>query len=220
LTVETVNDLERARELVRDTYREEIKLGLRHVSKIIQKETLGLGSPIDLAFRLGLAPDIRKRVFKQIDLVIDNAEKLDSGYGIEDLLDGNFENYMRFDLTVSYLRKHHEKFPEIKDLVKQIYKHRIELAKRLLTAHKNGVFDNYDDLARMALPIREEAEKALDDEIKLSNKVIEILKKYPDLIFAPPIIQGFGLTIVEQLMTYGNDRKKSNLDKIYHNGVE
>jgi hypothetical protein len=217
---ETISDLERAKNLVKETYRDEIKLGLRHVSKIIQKETLGLGSPIDIAFRLGVAPDIRSKVFKQIDLIIEDAVKLDDGDSIEGLLNGDFDQYLKLDLTVSYLRKRHEKFEEIKKLVAEIYKHRINLAKELIAAHDKGKFENYDDLTKLALPDREEAEKALDDEIEFSNKVLDIVKKNPDIIFAPPILQGFGLIIVEQLMTYGNERKKSNLDKIYVNGGE
>jgi len=218
LTIEAENDLERAKEYVRETYRDEIKLGLRHVSKIIQKETLGLGSPIDLAFRLGLAPDIRKKVYKQIDLIIDNALKLESGHQMEDLMDGNFDYYMKYDLTVSYLRKRHAKFEEIKKIVAEIFKHRIKVAKTLINAYDKGEFQDYNDLAKIALPNREDAEKALDEEIKLSNRVLDIIKKHPDLVFAPPILQGFGLTIVEQLMKYGNERKKSNLDKIYNKG--
>jgi len=83
--------------------------------KIIQKETLGLGSPIDLAFRLGVAPDIRKNVYKQIDLILDNAVKLDSISDIEVLKNGNFDYYIKYDLTISYLRKKHEVFDEIKN---------------------------------------------------------------------------------------------------------
>ncbi|MFX0133702.1 MAG: hypothetical protein ACFFDN_08665 [Candidatus Hodarchaeota archaeon] len=214
---DSVANLERAKKLVRDTYREEIKLGLRHISKIIQKETFGLGSPIDLAFRLGVAPDIRKNVFKQIDLILDNAIKLDTNSDIDILTNGNFNYYMKYDLTISYLRKRHEAFIEIKEIVKEIFRHRIVVAQQLLNAHNKGNFETYEDLARLALPNRKDAEKALDDEIDLSNKVINIVKKNPDIIFAPVILQDFGLIIVEQLMNYGNNRKKSNLDKIYDN---
>lgn len=217
MTEDAVADLERAKQLVRDTYREEIKLGLRHVSKVIQKETFGLGSPIDLAFKLGVAPDIRKKVHKQIDLILDNAIKLDSDSDIEILTNGNFDHYIKYDLTISYLRKRHEAFNEIKNIVKEIFKHRIVVAQQLLNAYKKGNFETYEDLARLALPNRKEAEKALDDELELSNKVINIVKKNPDIMFAPVILQDFGLIIVEQLMNYGNNRKKSNLDKIYYN---
>lgn len=215
MSEDTKMDSEKATELVKETYREEIRLGLRHVSKIIQKETLGLGTAIDLAFRLGLAPEIRKNVYKQIDLIIDNAMKLDSGYDIDVLLDGNFNNYMKYDITVSYLRKHHKKYEEIKEIVSEIYKHRINMANQLINAYKSDIFKNYDDLVKIAFLNREDAEKALDDEIDLSDKVLEIVRKNPDIIFAPPILQDFGLIIVEQLMTYGNNRKKTNLDKIY-----
>ncbi len=217
MTEDSMTDLERAKKLVRDTYREEIKLGLRHISKIIQKETFGLGSPIDLAFKLGIAPDIRKNVHKQIDLILDNAIELDSDDEIEILTNGNFDNYMKYDLTISYLRKRHKAFNEIKNIVKEIFKHRIIVAHQLLNAYKKGNFVTYEELARLALPNREEAEEALNNEIDLSNKVISIVKNNPDIIFAPVILQDFGLIIVEQLLNYGNNRKKSNLDKIYDN---
>ena len=220
LSEDTRTELEKAVELVRETYREEIRLGLRHVSKIIEKETLGLGGAIDLAFRLGVAPEIRKNVYKQIDLIIDNAMKLDSGCDINALLDGNFNNYTKYDITVSYLRKNHKKYDEIKKIVAEIYKHRINMAQQLINAYKFGDFKNYGDLVKISFINREDAEKALDDEIDLSNKVLDIVKKNPEIIFAPPLLQDFGLIIVEQLMTYGNNRKKTNLDKIYENGDE
>ena len=210
--------MDRAIRLVRDTYREEIKLGLRNISKIIQKETLGLGAPVTIAFRVVLAPEIRNNVYNQIDLIIENAVKYDIKQDIDILLNGNFENYLKYDLTVSYLRKNHEKAAEIKELVKDIFKHRIVLAKKLISAYKIGNFQNYDDLTRLAFPNRMDAENAINEEIDLSNKVLDIIKENPDIIYAPPIIQEFGLMIVEQLMKYGNNRKKSNLDKIYENG--
>jgi len=167
-----------------------------------------------LIYNIMARKDIREKAINQIDIVLDCAVKYRED-NLEELIEENFESYITNDQSFHRCKKQHKAYPVIQGIMKDVFKHRIQPAHRLLASEGTS----YEQLTKSAFAEKEDALKNLQQELEFSYKVLEVITQNKSVIKLPSFVREPIIKIMKLGQTYAKERLTYRIDEIYeHNG--
>jgi hypothetical protein len=137
---------------------------------------------------------------------------------LEELIEENFEAYITNDQSFHRCKKHHKAYPIIEGIMKDLFKHRIQPANRLLTSA--GAC--YEELTKNAFAEKEDALQNLQQELEFSYKVLDVITQNKSVIKLPSFVRDPIIKIMKLGQQYAKERLTHRIDEIYefngHNG--
>ncbi|MBD3228205.1 MAG: hypothetical protein GF329_08445 [Candidatus Lokiarchaeota archaeon] len=216
--------------IVREELIEQMDIGLKNVNKLLGK-MFGTGisgwilNPIaKLIYKIMLSDEIKDKTKNQIDIILECADLYRSGLNggskvsvdkeelLDRIIEEHFEDYKDNDQSFHHCKKKHESYPTIVKIMKEVFRSRIEPAKKLLTSE--GA--TYSELARDAFS-KEEAVSNVDREFDATEELLDILKENLDVMNVPSFIRRRILKIMIEALDKTKDQIYGRIDEIYRN---
>jgi hypothetical protein len=209
-------------QIVKEEMVREMDKGLDHIQVSLGRMYGGLTgwflNPIArLIYNLMARKDIRDKAINQIDIILDCAMKY-RGENLEELIEENFDAYISNDQSFHHCKKQHKAYPAIEGIMKEVFKHRIEPAHRLLTS--DGTC--YEELTQNAFAAKEGALENLQKELEYVCQVLEVIKHNKGVMKIPSFVREPMIKIMVLGHEYARERLTHRIDEIYeyngHNG--
>ncbi|MFX1293591.1 MAG: hypothetical protein ACFFD2_01845 [Promethearchaeota archaeon] len=202
-------------EIIKKEMIRELDLGLEYIQVLISNMFGGITgwflNPIArLIYHIMARKDIREKCIAQIDIVLDCAMKY-NGSNLDTLVETNFEEYIFNDQSFHHCKKKHKVYPIIENIMKDIFKSRIEPAHKLL----NSEGSCYEELTQNAFSEKEDAINNLQRELDFSYKVLGVIKENKKIMKIPSFVRGKILHIMELGQNYAKKRFITRIDEIY-----
>jgi len=172
-----------------------------------------------LIYNIMARKDIRDKAINQIDIVLDCAVKYRKD-NLDQLIEENFEAYITNDQSFHRCKKQHKAYPIIQNIMKDVFRHRITPANRLLFSEGTC----YEELTQNAFTAKEDALQNLQQELEFSYKVLEVITQNKSVIKLPSFVRGPIIKIMKLGQEYAKERLTHRIDEIYeyngHNGCK
>jgi hypothetical protein len=142
--------------------------------------------PLDQIFKIIIGPDNEKKIMKQKELILNVASQWNgSEETFESLIDENFKAFLRSDGNYINFRKRHRKFEEVKELLKDTFRHKTINDYHVL----QGTGETYYEIVKTGIPTKEEVLKLTNKEISLYERLCDFLKNNRGIVAVPGIIR-------------------------------
>lgn len=149
---------------------------------------------VDRARRLGL---------KKIDYLLKNVE---GSKGTRE-----WKGYADLQEVYRRARKDHPRFPDLEGLLRMAYLRASGVMARLLKA-RGGTME---ELLRDAYPSRKEALEAVQRELEMLDRLLELVAKNPDLVAFPSPVRGPWLRIARETAAFSRERLVAFVEGAY-----
>ncbi len=209
-------------QMIKEELIREMDKGLDHIQVCLGRMYGGLTgwflNPIArLIYNIMARKDIRDKAINQIDIVLDCAMKYRNG-NLDELIEENFEAYILNDQSFHRCKKQHKAYPAIEGIMKEVFKHRIEPARRLLTSEGTC----YEELTQNAFTAKEGALENLQKELDFVYQVLDVIKRNKGVMKIPSFVREPIIKIMWLGHEYARERMTQRIDEIYeyngHNG--
>ncbi|MDD1777305.1 MAG: hypothetical protein LUQ65_03980 [Candidatus Helarchaeota archaeon] len=209
-------------QIVKEEMVREMDMGLDHIQVTLGRMYGGISgwflNPIArLIYNIMARKDIRDKAINQIDIVLDCAMKYRGG-NLDELIEANFEAYITNDQSFHHCKKQHKAYPAIEGIMKEVFKHRIEPAHRLLTSEGTC----YEELTQNAFAEKEGALENLQKELEFVSQVMDVIKHNKSALKIPTFVREPIIKIMALGQDYARERLTHRIDEIYeyngHNG--
>lgn len=196
-------------EIIKKYMTNEIKGVLKNTGNFIRENL----PTLEMGYQLIVGPAEEERSFCQMELILECAKKLAPDYSnLEEVIENNFKEYMKNDNLGFNIRKRHKNYNETSEIIKDMFRNHVISIYELL----KGEGETYDDLTLSVSPNYEDGLKYVQNEIELSNKASEIVRKDRGIINAPGMFRYDIMMGILNLVEYGNKRLMEELNRIYN----
>lgn len=211
-------DLERKKEVLRKelyaSLEETLGLVERRMRSLVPGLIGGLISPVLQGLFKWLGRDrARLRGRRMIDFILEWG-------AVDGELDGvvgdSFEEFLKVDEVWNRVQKGHPGAAEMKELLRNAYRNRLRGVRALL----GGDGETWLDLARSGFPKRKELEALCDEQLKLGERMVELMEKNPAMV-RPPEFLGRAVfrreiaQILKDVVIHGDRMLSDRMEEIY-----
>ncbi|MEM3087372.1 MAG: hypothetical protein QXO51_03800 [Halobacteria archaeon] len=181
--------------------REELEEALRFVGRRLRGE-------IPIPGLRGFLADIlvdraRKLGLKKIDYLLENAGDSRSPDGWRD--------YAELQEVYRRARRDHPRFPDLEDLLRTAYLRASGVVARLLKA-RGGTMG---ELLRSAYPTRQEALEAVQRELEMLDRLLDLVGKNLGLVAFPGPVRGPWLRLARETADFSRGRLVAFVEEAY-----
>ncbi|MFX1313689.1 MAG: hypothetical protein ACFFHD_13925 [Promethearchaeota archaeon] len=131
--------------------------------------------------------EARVGTLEQIKVTLDSGKFLlyngDSDQLFDRIIEENFPKYFAGDQTSRQCSRTHKNYQRLKQLVKETFINYLKRVIKLLEI--NDEINDYGDLCRAAFKTKESAEENLMNQLRFTEKAIEIIEKDPSILKIP-----------------------------------
>ncbi|MHA1299387.1 MAG: hypothetical protein ACTSO9_08135 [Candidatus Helarchaeota archaeon] len=202
--------MEKKLKIINDFYANELKLIIKEMEEYFRKKKDLL--PLDAIYKIIIGPETEAKINQQKELTLELASQWNgSEEDFEKIVNENFKTYLKKDANFVHLRKRHEKFEVVKQILKETFKHKIRNDYKLL----KGEGETYEEIATSSEPSKKEAKDFTNKEIELYNKMIDFLRNNRGIIAVPGVIR---IDILEAVIKFYEcviKHLKDNVERIY-----
>ncbi|MEW5944558.1 MAG: hypothetical protein AB1742_00010 [bacterium] len=213
-------DLRRRIEIVRAEMRSRIDEGIKYTDRMIENLHGGIVgifvNRLALFIFAWLGRDrAREEGIREIDHAIYVAAQCvhDEGANLDDLIDKNFNGYLKHHPLYRRCDMDHPRFNDITALMREGLKTRADFYYQLLRRDAGC----YEDLLKTAFPNKEDSMRVVDRQHEIVQEAFELVSREKELLKVPSIIRRDVLKIIRRTDDYGNSRLKKRINEIYGN---
>lgn len=216
-----MDHIERNYQILKDKMIDQMEYTFEYGRELIDRE-LDAGifdvvvKPIVKAFyKNWVDHEAREGTLKQIMVTLDVAKKLvknGSEEKFHELIEQNFQEYLQGDQTYMQCDKSHKSFKELKKITKKCFISQVEGAVRFLKIDEDVI--DYDELTKITFDTKEQAYRALSQQLDYNDAGIKIVEKDPSILNIPT-----GKKTIIRILRKGFEETKERLlkrlDRVY-----
>lgn len=216
--VKSGNDLERKKEILRKelyaSLEETLKVAEGRIRSLLPGVMGGLINPVIQGLFKWVGRDrARLRGRRMVDFVLDVAATEGE---IEERAEESFGEFLKVDEIWHRVQQDHPRAEEMKELLRRAYQNRLRGVRALL----GGEGETWLELARSGFPKREELEALCEEQLRLGERMAELMEKYPDMVRAPqflgrPVFRKEIAHILKDVILHGDRMLRDRMEEIY-----
>lgn len=171
-------------QIIATFYANELKTILKEMEDYFREKSTVL--PLDAIFKIVIGSETEIKTNKQKELTLQLASQWDgTDEEFNRIVEEHLKDYLKIDSNYIYFRKRHKAIEEGKEIIKEIFSHKIVNDYYFL----KGTGETYEEITLSAMPNKEETEKLINREIELYKKLIAFIEDNRGIVDVPGIIR-------------------------------
>ncbi|NHI93092.1 MAG: hypothetical protein EAX96_11365 [Candidatus Lokiarchaeota archaeon] len=192
-----------------DYFTKMIKETLKELGEIFRKKS---ALPLDIIFQLVIGPETEKRLLEQKKIVLESAQIYDGTEATNQrLIEELFPKYLRSDNHNSNLKKKDSKYPEAKEIIKNIFLSRSGIDYE----HLKGSGSSYHEIVKSAFKDKEIALNTINQEFVFIDKLYQFILKNRRLVNVPGIVRADVIDAVQEMTNLIKQKIFNEIDSVY-----
>ena len=180
-------------------------------SEYVGSATCDIGKAASWFYRNVMQSSIKKRALEEHEILITCACKV-NGNNLDRIVDEHLEDYLRKNEIYVRSNRRHERFSDLKGILREEFKARLEFLVKLI----RGEGENYDELLRNVFPNPDDAKEVMDRNFGYVLKVMKLMESEKRLIKIPEFAKDDAITIVRSTFDYASERFNRRISEIYN----